>query len=61
MFGPARLVEIEPKAAARKVSHPIAKIVAKLVDEDERVVAGAVSVLIAHLGALNAAMKPKKK
>ena len=58
---PARLVDIELKGPVAKVSPHIAKIVAKLEDEDERVQAGAVSVLLAHLGALHAFVHPKKK
>ena len=58
---PAALVDPDVEPAQPKLSRPIAKIVAKLVDEDERVQAGAVSVLIAHLGALNAVVHPKKK
>ena len=58
---PALLVDVDVELAQPKVSRHIAKIVAKLEDEDERVQAGAVSVLIAHLGALNAFVHPKKK
>jgi len=49
---PAQLVDVDLQGKAPKVSRHIAKIVAKLEDEDERVQAGAVEVLAAHLRAV---------